>query len=598
MRNKGQNKYQPLQLTTPPSTRQLRKSHRTTVVKILLTLLSLCLPSLLPANSLLDTPSPKREVRAVWLTTIGGLDWPHSYTGTHGNEHAIRKQKEELCRILDQYQRDGINTVLLQTRIRATTIFPSAMEPWDGCLSGVPGKTPGYDALQFAIEECHRRGMELQAWVVSLPVGKWNALGCAQLRKKYPGLIRKIGPDGYMNPEDPRTARYIAEFCEDIVRRYDVDGIHLDYIRYPEQWKIRVPLDQARNNITRIVRAVHDRVKALKPWVKMSCSPVGKFDDLTRYWSHGWNAYTKVAQDAQGWLRSGLMDQLFPMMYFRGDQFFPFAIDWQEQSCGRIIAPGLGIYFLDPREGRWTLQDIEREMYVLRSEGLGHTFFRGRFLTDNTQGIEDFVQQFNRNLALVPAMTWGSATRPDAPTGLTIKEGIVRWKGSTPYYNIYANPDGPVDLRDASQLVAIRVPADSLIAPTDGLHFAVTGMDRYGNESMPVGDYDPASIDTATPPAATDGKHAPAVRPETEPAVSSPAILSCDGRTLRLPATSSTLEKDLYAIETLQGTVIATLPCRGSSRLDITSLQPGCYWLRSLNKRGVSHRLGYFEVKR
>lgn len=101
-------------------------------------------------------PNPKYEVRAVWLTTIGGIDWPHSYAQS---ERSAEKQKEELRAILDRLQKANINTVLLQTRIRATTIYPSLYEPWDGCLSGFPGKSPGYDALQFAIDECHK-----EAW--------------------------------------------------------------------------------------------------------------------------------------------------------------------------------------------------------------------------------------------------------------------------------------------------------------------------------------------------------------------------------------------------------------------------------------------------
>lgn len=158
------------------------------------------------------------------------------------------------------------------------------------------------------------------------------------------------------------------------MRRYDVDGIHLDYIRYPETWRITVPRYQGREYITRIVRATHDAVKSEKPWVKMSCSPIGKFCDLTRYSSNGWNAYDKVCQDAQGWLRDGLMDQLYPMMYFRNNQFYPFAINWSEGSYGKTVVPGLGIYFLDPREGKWQLGDITREMHFLRQIGLGHAF--------------------------------------------------------------------------------------------------------------------------------------------------------------------------------------------------------------------------------
>ena len=122
--------------------------------------------------------SPKHEVRAVWLTTIGGVDWPHS--------HYSQSQKEELRKTLDLLKEAGINTVLLQTRIRATTIFPSSMEPWDGCITGEPGYAPSYDPLKFAIDECHIRGMELHAWVVTIPIGKWNKYGCTKLRAKYP----------------------------------------------------------------------------------------------------------------------------------------------------------------------------------------------------------------------------------------------------------------------------------------------------------------------------------------------------------------------------------------------------------------------------
>lgn len=89
---------------------------------------------------------PKREVRAVWLTTIGGIDWPHSYAQSG---RSAEKQQQELCQILDKLQKAGVNTILLQTRIRGTMIYPSQYEPWDGCLSGFPGKSPGYDALKL-----------------------------------------------------------------------------------------------------------------------------------------------------------------------------------------------------------------------------------------------------------------------------------------------------------------------------------------------------------------------------------------------------------------------------------------------------------------
>ena len=444
---------------------------------------------------------PKYEVRAVWLTTIGGIDWPHSYAGS---ARSIERQKDELRAILDRLQRANINTVLLQTRIRATTIYPSAYEPWDGCLSGKPGKSPGYDALQFAIDECHSRGMELHAWVVAIPVGKWNSAGCARLRKRHPGLVRKIGAEGYMNPEKQQTAEYLADLCAEITANYDIDGIHLDYIRYHETWPMKVSRKQGRANITNIVRAISHRVKSMKPWVKMSCSPIGKYKDLSRFSSFGWNAYERVCQDAQGWLRDGLMDALFPMMYFRGNQFYPFALDWQEQSNGRHVVPGLGVYFLHPSEGDWSLDEIQRQINFIRSHHLaGEAHYRGKFGTDNTQNLYDILQNdFYAYPALQPPMTWADSIAPSAPSELKaeqISEGYtrLRWKASTdndkqnaPAYVVYASDELPVDTQNPANIVATGIrETEYIYAPilpwTTRRHFVVTAIDRYGNESEP-----------------------------------------------------------------------------------------------------------------
>lgn len=535
-------------------------------------------------------PNPKYEVRAVWLTTIGGIDWPHSYAQS---ERSAEKQKEELRAILDRLQKANINTILLQTRIRATTIYPSQYEPWDGCLSGFPGKSPGYDALQFAIDECHKRGMEVHAWVVTIPVGKWNSYGCRQLRKRFPRLIKRIDQDGYMDPEATQTGCYLAEMCREIVQRYDVDGIHLDYIRYPETWKFRISKDQARGNITRIVEKIHQAVKKEKPWVKTSCSPIGKFDDLSRYWSHGWNAYTKVAQDAQAWLKDGLMDELFPMMYFRGDQFFPFAIDWKEHSYGKIIAPGLGIYFLDPKEGKWNISDITSELYHLRNIGEGHAFFRNKFLLDNHQGVYDFVTaHFNRYPALVPPMTWESNKRPQQPVTLCIEENegttTLRWDNSlqyedgtaikTPsiYNNVYASKEYPVDVHDARNLILTRTTRRQLTTRTGNTptYYAVTTTDGFGNESRAKQLNQTAVVKTAT-------RYGKACR------------LTTTGESIILPSSIHETDCQYIIVKNMQEqAVYITKP--QNRKINIKKIKDGIYTLNCVNYRNIEHTLGTF----
>lgn len=538
-------------------------------------------------------PNPKYEVRAVWLTTIGGIDWPHSYAQS---ERSAEKQKEELRAILDRLQKANINTILLQTRIRATTIYPSQYEPWDGCLSGFPGKSPGYDALQFAIDECHKRGMEVHAWVVTIPVGKWNSYGCRQLRKRFPRLIKRIDQDGYMDPEATQTGCYLAEMCREIVQRYDVDGIHLDYIRYPETWKFRIGKDQARGNITRIVEKIHQAVKKEKPWVKMSCSPIGKFDDLSRYWSHGWNAYTKVAQDAQAWLKNGLMDELFPMMYFRGDQFFPFAIDWKEHSYGKIIAPGLGIYFLDPKEGKWNISDITSELYHLRNIGEGHAFFRNKFLLDNHQGVYDFVTaHFNRYPALVPPMTWESNKRPQQPVTLCIEENegttTLRWDNSlqyedgtaikTPsiYNNVYASNEYPVDVHDARNLILTRTTRRQLTTRTGNTstYYAVTTTDGFGNESRAKQLSQTAVVKTTT-------RYGKACR------------LTTTGETIILPSSIHETDCQYIIVKNMQEqAVYITKP--QNQEINIKKIKDGIYTLNCVNYKNIEHTLGTFIKK-
>lgn len=538
-------------------------------------------------------PNPKYEVRAVWLTTIGGIDWPHSYAQS---ERSAEKQKEELRAILDRLQKANINTVLLQTRIRATTIYPSQYEPWDGCLSGFPGKSPGYDALQFAIDECHKRGMEVHAWVVTIPVGKWNSYGCRQLRKRFPRLIKRIDQDGYMDPEATQTGCYLAEMCREIVQRYDVDGIHLDYIRYPETWKFRIGKDQARGNITRIVEKIHQAVKQEKPWVKMSCSPIGKFDDLSRYWSHGWNAYTKVAQDAQAWLKDGFMDELFPMMYFRGDQFFPFAIDWKEHSYGKIIVPGLGIYFLDPKEGKWNINDITSELYHLRNIGEGHAFFRNKFLLDNHQGVYDFVTaHFNRYPALVPPMTWESNKRPQQPVTLCIEENegttTLRWDNSlqyedgtaikTPfiYNNVYASKEYPVDVHDARNLILTRTTRRQLKTRTGNTptYYAVTTTDGFGNESRAKQLNQTAVVKTTT-------RYGKACR------------LTTTGESIILPSSIHETDCQYIIVKNMQEqAVYITKP--QNRKINIKKIKDGIYTLNCVNYRNIEHTLGTFIKK-
>ena len=475
-------------------------------------IISFCFISSLHAQ--LVAPSPKRELRAVWLTTLSGLDWPSTRAT---NATGVEKQKQELCNILDKLQAANFNTVVMQARIRATVIYPSQIEPWDACLTGKYGVGPGYDPLAFAVEECHKRGMQIHAWVVAVPGNKFaqsKALGKMALEKRVSKLCLKTSEAYMLNPGIPETADYIADICEEITKKYDIDGINLDYIRYPEKEiqfndagtfkKYAHPgqslLDWRRANISRCVKTIHDRVKAIKPWVAISCSPVGKFDDTQRYPSGGWNAYRAVAQDAKRWVKEGWMDILMPMMYFRGNHYFPFALDWQEDSNNRCIAPGLGIYLVDKGQKDWPLDIMESEIIFGRTHGLGgQVFFRSRFVTNNTKGIYDLLKNnLYLNKAIVPALVDENGQHsPTSPTQGNITQDpnatTLSWQSNTDDYQyiLYRSSTYPVDTENSANIymtnlrntsVMINVPYPTAIMP----YYAVTAINRFGIESKPL----------------------------------------------------------------------------------------------------------------
>lgn len=523
--------------------------------------------------------TPKYETRAVWLTTLNKLDWPKTNATS---QSSINTQKEELCNILDKLMKAGINTVMLQTRVRATALYNSEIEPWDNCLTGTTGRNPGYDPLEFAIEECHKRGMELHAWIVTIPVGKWQSEGCKRLRKKMPAIIRNIGGEGYMNPERKETGDYLAKICSEVTKNYDIDGIHLDYIRYPETWKLRVNKNQGRKYITDIVEKIYKAVKSQKQWVKITCSPIGKHDNLTRFSSKGWNARTRVCQDAQKWLKDGLMDGLYPMMYFRGNDFFPFAIDWTEKSYGKTIVAGLGIYFMRDRD--WPLEDIIRQLKVGRNYGMGHAYFRSKFLTDNTKGIYDYVSEdFYKHPSLIPPMTWHNNKKPSAPSKIEINrlanadhiawtDGMDNSDGDYLLYNVYASNEYPVNINDTRNLIKQRTRAKSMTINHNDLskkniNYAVTAIDRYGNESDAIA---------------------------TEYTTEIIHDNSFKSGFIKMPQLPIYLDARFIVVENQLKDIVMIAPYNNT--INAGNLRDGVYTLRTMGKKAVTHRVGWLKI--
>lgn len=456
--------------------------------------------------------SNKYEIRAAWITTIGGLDWPHIKASSEDN---IKRQKDELCKQLDILKENNFNTVLFQTRLRGDVIYPSIYETFTESLTGQTGKSPGYDPLKFAIEECHKRGMELHAWIVCIPIGnnrQVKLLGKQSIVKKQADICLHFKNVWYLDPGNPRAVKYLTSIVKEITMCYDIDGIHLDYIRYPENGndfpdsksfkkygKGQTLTEWRRNNITEIVRNIYHNIKSLKPWVKISCSPVGKYKDTQRYSSMGWNAYNSVYQDAKAWINEGIIDALFPMMYFKNEHFYPFVLDWQENKSNRWIIPGLGVYFLKQKEREWSVDDIMKQMLFIRRNSLdGQAFFRNEFIIKNTRGITDLIKHhYYKTPAFVPPMKWQDSIQPKAPQNgkiIKYKDSICfEWnhnnikKGGI-YYRIYASNLYPVDIEKPENIICSRIDECKFTYRSikhRKNYWAITAVDRYGNESIP-----------------------------------------------------------------------------------------------------------------
>jgi hypothetical protein len=267
-------------------------------------------------------------------------------------------------------------------------------------------------------------------------------------------------------------------------------------------------------------------------------------------------------------------------MYFQCDHFSPLAIDWQERSYGRTVVSGLGIYFLDPHEGRnWTLGQVERQLNVVRQIGLGHCYFRSKFFTDDVKGIYQLGCRFDATPALVPPMTWEGRPAPTAPKELLLKGNMPSWSGAedrsgAPYllYNVYASCDYPVDVNRAENLMATRIRATQIAVETEGVNYAVTAMDRYGQESPSV-----------------------QLLLNAGPEYHAPVIARTDGRSIALPNDNSVLDAEFVIVETALGQPVAILPY--TPTINVASLPDGVYQLRSLGRKGRNHRIGFFTKK-
>jgi uncharacterized lipoprotein YddW (UPF0748 family) len=488
-----------------------------------------------------EAPPPiQREFRAAWVASVANIDWP-SRPGL-----STWEQQAELIAILNRSVALNLNAVILQVRPAADALYESPFEPWSEYLTGAEGRAPEpyYDPLTFAVDEAHKRGLELHAWFNPYRARHPSARGSAartHIAIARPALVGTYGRYQWMDPGEPAVRAQTLRVMLDVVKRYDVDGIHIDdyFYPYPELGpdSAAIPFpdtasygryvrgggtldvnDWRRENVNTLIRDIYRRTKALKPWVKVGISPFGIWRPGTPPEIAGFDAYDKLYADSRKWLREGWVDYFVPQLYWpiaQTAQSYPTLLRWwmSENVMQRHMWPG---HNASRAAGTvWPPDELLEQVRLTRSANAGgDVHFSMRALMPATGVRRDSVlvgvatqppaqanaaaladrlrAQLYAEPALVPASPWLSKRRPAAPvvrlrTDSASGEWVVRLAPSgqrrVVWWTVRAlqSTGWRSWVLPGSQRQLIAAPRDAA-AP----RVFVTAVDRYGTESTVV----------------------------------------------------------------------------------------------------------------
>ena len=385
-------------------------------------------------------PSAEREFRAAWVATVANIDWP-SRRGMP--EDSLRMELEGL---FDHAVDIGLNAIVLQVRPMADAFYPSRLEPWSIYLSGEQGVGPGFDPLAFAVEEAHQRGLELHAWFnpfrAAHPTneGPYDSL---HVTIRRPDWVHAYGQLVWMDPGIPEVRDHSLDVMLDVVRRYDVDGVHMDdyFYPYPVQDSVgaEVPFpdsvafdasgyrgslaDWRRANVDTFVEALYDSVKAVKPAVKVGISPFGIWRPGFPEGIEGFDQYEGLYADARRWLREGWVDYFTPQLYWamdsKGQPYGPL-LDWwvQENIHSRHLWPGnYASRVILEGSAYWGPDELVRQVRHTRTVAgaAGNVFFSMRALMPGLGVDEMLVDSVYASPALTPETSWLGGVTPGVP---------------------------------------------------------------------------------------------------------------------------------------------------------------------------------------
>ncbi len=479
-------------------------------------------PQLIQEPVVIEAPVVKhefeipREFRAAWVATVANIDWP-SKPGLSTEE-----QQAEAISLLDSAVILNLNAIIFQVRPQCDALYASELEPWSYYLSGVQGQAPDpyYDPLTFWVAEAHKRGLELHTWFnpyrAHHPVGQKNETSVIET---HPEIVRELD-NGYfwLDPSLQETQDYSYAVVMDVVKRYDIDGVHFDDYFYPyssiefpddEPWQAYQASggrlerhDWRREAVNIFVKRIYDGIKAEKPWVKFGISPFGIWRPGNPPSIQGYDQYDKLYADAKLWLNEGWVDYWTPQLYWptrKIPQSYPVLLGWWvgENLHNRNLWPGL--FTSKIKDEADALENFSQIMITrgMVPDGPGNVHFSMKALQKNYGGIADILLKGPyAEPVLIPPSPWLDDQPPAAPlVELEIRDGSVRlnWLHENPdevyrwvlYLQRGKHWTYQILLSEEEGLILpYMIRSEDGMTPPEVLDkIAVTALDRLGNES-------------------------------------------------------------------------------------------------------------------
>jgi uncharacterized lipoprotein YddW (UPF0748 family) len=460
--------------------------------------------------------NPKREFRGAWLHTVFQDQYLRQSTA---------QNKRYLINQLDSLKLAGVNAIIFQVRPQSDAFYDSKLEPWSRFLTnGGKAPQPYWDPLQFMIDECHNRGMELHAWLNPYRVtsSAKQTLPASHIYHKHPERFIRYDRKLYFDPGLPENRKFIEDVVLDIVTRYDVDGIHFDDYFYPypvkgqefddsksfaKYGKGMKLSDWRRHNVDQLISELHEKIREAKPWVIFGISPFGiwrnKKTDPRGSDTNGLQNYDALYADVLLWAEKGWIDYLLPQLYWdlehKSASYLVLVEWWNRNACGRHLYVGQDVartmkYADIPPSNEKNQLRHKIELTRDAAHIQGNCWWPGYAVTRNEGGVADLLHNdFQSTIALCPTYPWISNEKPEAVTSLKHKDGKLTWTAPkaenkvsdiTKFVIYHFKDSKSIDLEDSAAIIAVTNRYEYEVSEPGT--YIVTALDRVNNESEPT----------------------------------------------------------------------------------------------------------------